>query len=455
MHKSIIIFIGLLVILLPLGNSLNISNANAIADFDNKEDRKQQVGVNSLKCNNINVNVNGLELNVLPPFLDGDEVAATAADDETNANSFDNNEGNSQINDFRFICINNNNNTVIGEEEEEEETNPPTPPTPTEELANLNVIKNVDCISEGGTPNDDAVCDYVLENILPSNYQMIVTGIGANANPSEFPGSSTGTNVQLGAGVEGYILTEELANTEQLEADLEASVLFTSTSVDPGSDCGAFIDQEGVFQNANASIVSGQSQTCSITNTISIGGGTVPPTPPTTASLTVKKQVFGCERFPATTVMDCESEIPNSSDWINCNNNIPILFNTFCHSLPEDSFDIKVSDDQENQIQRFKGSENGTSIQNLNPGNYTVNEIKNATSFIDQLGVNADAERDCREDGFADGGRLDNFTTPIIQYFIICFEYDDEQGNDCSNITLAAGESRTCTVKNYIQFAID
>ncbi|HJT83430.1 MAG TPA: hypothetical protein VJ697_03015 [Nitrososphaeraceae archaeon] len=108
------------------------------------------------------------------------------------------------------------------------------------------MIKNVDCISEGGTPDDDdAVCDYVLENILPSNYQMIVTGIEADANPSEFPSSSTGTNVQLGAGVEGCIPTKELANTEQLKADLEDSVLFTSTSVDPGSDCGAFTNQEG------------------------------------------------------------------------------------------------------------------------------------------------------------------------------------------------------------------
>ena len=39
MHKSIILFLGLLVILLPIGNVMNISNANAIADFD-KADKK-------------------------------------------------------------------------------------------------------------------------------------------------------------------------------------------------------------------------------------------------------------------------------------------------------------------------------------------------------------------------------------------------------------------------------
>jgi hypothetical protein len=89
-------------------------------DREKKEDKKS-VSVISLKCNNINVNVNGLELDVFPPFLGG-EVAATTADSETDTNSFaaGNGADGSKINDFRFICINNNNNTVIGAEEEPE-----------------------------------------------------------------------------------------------------------------------------------------------------------------------------------------------------------------------------------------------------------------------------------------------------------------------------------------------
>ena len=81
-HKPVIFFLGLLVIiLLPIGTSnINIPNANAIAYLDNKEDKKS-VSVSTLKCNNINVDVNGLELEVFPPFLGGDEVAATAAED--------------------------------------------------------------------------------------------------------------------------------------------------------------------------------------------------------------------------------------------------------------------------------------------------------------------------------------------------------------------------------------
>ncbi|HET8792838.1 MAG TPA: hypothetical protein VFM31_03510, partial [Nitrososphaeraceae archaeon] len=263
MHKSVIIFFSLLIILVPVGSSLNISNATAIADYD-KEQSKMDLDLSNdhyyvfpqnnnslqkIKCNNINVNVNGLELDVFPHFL-SEDIATEAQDTNTDASSFAGNNGDgSTNNDFEFICINNNNNTATNNNNTNIGNGNISIP-PAEEFANLNVIKNVNCISEGGMPDDDAVCDYVLENILPSNYQMIVTGLGANAIPSEFPGSSTGTSVQLGAGVEGYILTEELANTEQLEADLEASVLFTSTSVDPGSDCVAFIDQEGIFQNA-------------------------------------------------------------------------------------------------------------------------------------------------------------------------------------------------------------
>jgi hypothetical protein len=85
MHKSIMIFFSLLVILLPIGTTLNNLNANAIADYDNKVNKKQ-VSVSSLKCNNINVNVNGIELDVLPPALGGSIAAAEVADANTDAN---------------------------------------------------------------------------------------------------------------------------------------------------------------------------------------------------------------------------------------------------------------------------------------------------------------------------------------------------------------------------------
>jgi hypothetical protein len=190
---------------------------------------------------------------------------------------------------------------------------------------------------------------------------------------------------------------------------------------------------------------------------VSVGGGnqTIPPEP-TTATLTVKKQVFGCDNIQDIAflkVMNCQFFQNNSPGWFNCNTNPAISGTVFCQSLPESIFDIEVLDDQSTQIQQFEGSTEGTTIHNLEPGTYTVNEIKNATfDALDQLVENADAEIACVGAGFSDGGRLDN-STFFTAYPRICFEYEDEQGNDCSTITLAAGEQRTCTVKNYIRLS--
>jgi hypothetical protein len=194
------------------------------------------------------------------------------------------------------------------------------------------------------------------------------------------------------------------------------------------------------------------------TNTnIAIGEGnqSVPSEPepepePTTATLTVKKQVFGCDNIFVD--MDCQNLQNNSSaPWLDCNTNPAISGTIFCQSLSESIFDIEVLDDQNNQIQEFVGSEEGTTIENLEPGTYTVNEIKNPTFALNQLFDNPSLEEACINlNGFSDGGELFNSTSSIN--FDICFEYEDEQGNDCSTITLAAGEERTCTVKNYIRF---
>ena len=70
------------------------------------------------------MDVNGLELDVFPPFLANSGLAAEALEGNTDPSSIGGNNGDgSQINDFRFICINNNNNTVTEAEEE------PLPPS--------------------------------------------------------------------------------------------------------------------------------------------------------------------------------------------------------------------------------------------------------------------------------------------------------------------------------------
>ena len=146
--------------------------------------------------------------------------------------------------------------------------------------------------------------------------------------------------------------------------------------------------------------------------------------------------------------------LPNDSPaWLDCNDNPTISGTEFCISLPESLFDIDVLDDQNNQIHQFEGSEQGTTIENLEPGTYTVNEIIHPSN-VNQLGENASVAGACTFSlGFSGGGQVLNTTTNIS--YSICFEYEDEQGNDCSTITLAAGEERTCIVKNYIGTAFN
>lgn len=162
-------------------------------------------------------------------------------------------------------------------------------------------------------------------------------------------------------------------------------------------------------------------------------------------SLTVKKEVFGCE---SQANMDCQDTDIDSPDWVSCDN--PDISNTpFCENLPRNFFDIEVLDEQNTQIQQFKGSQEGTTIPNLEPGMYSVNEIRE-----DGAGVLNPTEEpqlaDCNNGGFPESGQT--FIDGIF-YEIICIAYEDEQGADCSTTNIAAGENKTCIVKNYIRFA--
>ena len=178
-----------------------------------------------------------------------------------------------------------------------------------------------------------------------------------------------------------------------------------------------------------------------------------PPPPPTTATLTVNKQIFGCFVPEGATVW--LAILPNNStDWISCDNS-NITNTPYCTALNENSFDIEVNASNNQQIAQFEGSAAGTTIPNLQPGTYTVNEIKFPEDFFDQFSESINAEINCARIGFPDGGR---FLNEPINYPNICFEYEDQpgnaQGNNCNTITLAAGEHRTCTVKNYIRLAM-
>jgi hypothetical protein len=186
-----------------------------------------------------------------------------------------------------------------------------------------------------------------------------------------------------------------------------------------------------------------------------------PPTPtPTTASLTVNKEIYGCDivvpQPPLGITMDCRSLQNNDDRWIQCDE-IPPSGRSFCDALPENIFDIRILDDQNIPItEPFQGSPIGTTIENLEPGTYTVEEIKHPTPD-NQLGESSGGATICMNVArFTDGGQVNIQNEEQISYSPLCFEYEEgEQRNNCNTITLAAGESRTCTVKNYIYFALD
>ena len=167
-------------------------------------------------------------------------------------------------------------------------------------------------------------------------------------------------------------------------------------------------------------------------------------------TLTVNKEVFGCTNI-LRDAMRCDELQNDSPLWLPCIGS-SISGNEFCQNLPLNFFDIEVLNDQDTQIQQFEGSTAGTTIQNLQPGTYAVNEIKHASNE-NQLGPDATTEQECTSLGFVDGGYLRIPST--ANHYFICFEYEDEQGNDCSTVTLAEGEHKTCTVKNYIHIATE
>jgi hypothetical protein len=236
------------------------------SDYNNYKSKDSSISIKKVNCNNVNLNVNDASINVgRPPLGDTTSLDTTETEDqEITANNFANGERPNNVfkkdkDGFVFVCINNNNNEQGGE-------------TPPEELANLNVIKTVECNAPGGQPNEEAVCDYVEANISPEDYQMIVTG--NSPDPSEFPGSSSGTNVELGEG--DYTVDEEIADFSQLDLGPTA-VVTNSVAVD--GDCEGVFDNNNIFINAIGEISSGESQTCTIINTVNVIAGTVPTGP--------------------------------------------------------------------------------------------------------------------------------------------------------------------------------
>jgi hypothetical protein len=128
MHKSIIIFLGLLTFLIPVAPSISNTNALAFSNYGYQADQYENYAkdmandnyyksqgsdiVKKIKCNNINSNFNGVEANIGTDDLLGVGAESIQGDDASSnwLGNGDRNNGN-----FDLDCINNNNNNAGGQ----------------------------------------------------------------------------------------------------------------------------------------------------------------------------------------------------------------------------------------------------------------------------------------------------------------------------------------------------
>ena len=136
--------------------------------------------------------------------------------------------------------------------------------------SSLLVTKVVRCVSELGIPSDESVCKFVLDNVLPSQFTMTVTG--NKSTPPAFQGSVNGTSVSIHPG--NYTVTENLFDTRNIE-NLLGETTTGSVSTTALGDCVGQSDYMGIFQNASGTIASGESQKCEIINTIEMTSGEI------------------------------------------------------------------------------------------------------------------------------------------------------------------------------------
>jgi hypothetical protein len=134
--------------------------------------------------------------------------------------------------------------------------------------SSLLVTKVVRCVSELGIPSDEAVCKFVLDNVLPSQFTITVTG--NKSTPPAFQGSVNGTNVSIHPG--NYTVTENHFDTRNIE-NLLGETTTGSVSTTALGDCIGQSNYMNAFQNATGTIASGDGQKCEIINTIEITSG--------------------------------------------------------------------------------------------------------------------------------------------------------------------------------------
>ncbi len=160
------------------------------------------------------------------------------------------------LNCFRAAITCDNDNEVNNNINVNKNTGPTTEEPPEEMPGTLLVTKIVNCQSF----TFKATCDDVDSNFEPSDFKITVTG--QNSNPSQFEGSSSGTEVSLNPG--SYDVTEDITgvNEKLVEVDdngnsIPAGVFILVRTPSLSPDC-------------SGTISAGETKTCTITNSIGV-----------------------------------------------------------------------------------------------------------------------------------------------------------------------------------------
>ena len=281
---------------------------------------------------------------------------------------------------------------------------------------------------------DNEVCNTIDEEF----FNMIVT------DDVKFSGSEDGTKLNLNG--ERFTVTEMASMGQQ--QDQETTLLCQEAGFDDGFLVNENIIICTLFEGKCSGIVEREElKECTVKNYVVDAP----------IKLTVNKEIYGCDNIIGLTpFMDCQDLANDNPNWMLCDDLINSGVrdaDTICDPLQENGFDIEVSDSDNTLINppgRFEGSTEGTMIMNLVPGTYNVNEIIHDDP-IGQLGEENNTANQCADHNFVDGGLFFNRSNGYEYH--ICFEYEDENGNDCSSIDLQEGDNKTCTVKNYILLA--
>ncbi len=138
-------------------------------------------------------------------------------------------------------------------------------------LSDLLVTKTIRCESNMGIPSDAAVCQFVLENVVPSQFTITVTG--TNSPPTTIQGSTNGTNVSVGQG--NYAVSEDAFDTTDIENQLGETATVTVSNESTGNCIPKYTNIDE-FENATGTITDNSPQRCDLINTIEVTAGDAP-----------------------------------------------------------------------------------------------------------------------------------------------------------------------------------